>query len=522
MATPLIGLNLPTPGPGGTIGPDWAEQINENFELIDTLLGSRISQDNLEITGDLDMNNYNIKNTLSTRYKNNGSVLSGPLDINSVYVRNGDLYYNNSVGAAIRLTADGALNAAGVGGINGDYATSTADATYSALSKLYAFYSDAGKFARVAIGALSIAQSDTVGANQVTLQSPNSLAAAYTLTLPAALPVADSIVTITTAGVIGASKSFSGLTLSSAAINSSAISGGTITNAILSLGLLNTTRLITSTIENETVDGAGRLQLPQTLNANSLVGTDHVNGTVFMDNFTKTLKVGDGRTFKNVLSSIKGTFYNVWEFAANEEISSTDFLPLSKKVETSGNTANAYGLMTSANTDGVIMEMGIPNSALGGAGGGDITSGTVRFLLYTDTGTLPTHTAEFKLPTVDHGLLTYVQLTKDGVDPSKVKVEVATAYNEGSGVITYTTLGYLTRDGLSANFIEITWANNKVFYKLNETEASSSGYALGTMMPGCTGGVSSPNKMQFKLAANSSWSYVLEAVSAELNYVDHR
>jgi hypothetical protein len=36
MATPLMGLNLPVVGPAGTLGPDWANELNAAFDKIDS------------------------------------------------------------------------------------------------------------------------------------------------------------------------------------------------------------------------------------------------------------------------------------------------------------------------------------------------------------------------------------------------------------------------------------------------------------------------------------------------------
>ena len=129
MATTTF-MTLSLPVPSSTLGPAWATQLNTALERVDqhdhtSGNGAKITVPALDINTDLTFKNNNATNLKSTRFINNSAVLSGLQDIRSLYVSGGDLYYNNSSGTNIRITSGGALDASSIGGIGGDYATSS-------------------------------------------------------------------------------------------------------------------------------------------------------------------------------------------------------------------------------------------------------------------------------------------------------------------------------------------------------------------------------------------------------------
>lgn len=105
IITPNLGLTLPAVlvSPG----PDYADEINADLALIDTLVFSpnnKVPTSGLNINADLPINQNNVNNSRSYRFHNNGFTLSGPSDINSIYVFAGDLWYNDAAGNAVQLT----------------------------------------------------------------------------------------------------------------------------------------------------------------------------------------------------------------------------------------------------------------------------------------------------------------------------------------------------------------------------------------------------------------------------------
>lgn len=103
-----------------TTGPDWAQFLNEAFELVDSHdhtpgKGSQLTQAAIVINDDFNLNGYNLIGTKSVRFSPQGATLSGALDKGIVYRVNDDLYYNNSSGTPVQITSGGSLASVGSG-----------------------------------------------------------------------------------------------------------------------------------------------------------------------------------------------------------------------------------------------------------------------------------------------------------------------------------------------------------------------------------------------------------------------
>lgn len=206
MATPLMNLNLPTVGV--TIGPTWASLINTALETIDSHdhssgKGSQVPTNGININADLPFGAYNATAVKSIRYSSQAGALSGANDKECIYSVNGSLYYNNSAGTAIQITSGSGINIASVGTIGGDYGGVgvTASVTYTNATKIFSFLQAAASAAKIAAGDFIMYESATA-TNPVTLKSPASLAAAYSVTFPAAVPASTKIIRMTSAGVL--------------------------------------------------------------------------------------------------------------------------------------------------------------------------------------------------------------------------------------------------------------------------------------------------------------------------------
>ena len=210
VTTPLMGLNLPTPGPGGTTGPMWASMLNTAFQGVDahnhsTGKGAKVPVAGLNMNADLSFGGYNGTDFKSTRYTSQGSTLVGASDKNAVYSVNGDLYWNNASGTAVKITSGTGINAASIGGIGGDYATSTASVSYSDALKSFSFTQASGVTAKMTFGDFTLFE-NVAGTQGITFKSPTSLASAYSLTMPAALPASTQPISVSSAGVLSAGQ----------------------------------------------------------------------------------------------------------------------------------------------------------------------------------------------------------------------------------------------------------------------------------------------------------------------------
>jgi hypothetical protein len=151
----------------------------------------------MNINADLAFNGYNATTFRSVRFTAQGSPLGLSTDKGCIYESGVDLYYNDGSGNQIRLTQSGGV--AGSSGSIGSLA-SPASATYSAGSKTFIWQSGSTKAAAMDNGAITIRETDVASAKGITLSSPTSLAADYSLVLPTALPASNSYLGISTSG----------------------------------------------------------------------------------------------------------------------------------------------------------------------------------------------------------------------------------------------------------------------------------------------------------------------------------
>lgn len=212
MSSPNMGL--PIPSVGITNSPEWAEQLNQALALIDqhnhaSGNGVAIDPSGLSISSDLSFLSNNAVNLRSSRYASQISPLIGALDLNCVYVSGVDLYYNDGNGNQIQITQGG-----GIAGSPGSISnlTSPASASYVAADSTFVWQSDANTAANMDGGSVLIREL-VANANAVTLASPGSLAADYTITLPATLPSSQKFVTLDNSGNMAASWAVDGVSL---------------------------------------------------------------------------------------------------------------------------------------------------------------------------------------------------------------------------------------------------------------------------------------------------------------------
>lgn len=202
--TPNMGLLLPIPTV--TPGPTYASENNDAFDLIDSHdhspgKGVPVSSNGININADLTFQAFNATNLRSAQFVNNGAPLSLPGDITAVYVANGNLFYNNQLGQQVQITNGASLNATVIGGIGGDYTTSTALEFYTALTRTFTFWSAPNVPANLDAGSVTIREI-ALSPHGITISSPSALAADYTLTLPSALPVSNSAISVDPTGLV--------------------------------------------------------------------------------------------------------------------------------------------------------------------------------------------------------------------------------------------------------------------------------------------------------------------------------
>lgn len=216
--TPYMSLMLPTVSV--TLGPQYATDNNTAFGVIDSHnhtsgQGVQIPSAGININSDLDCNGFNFTELRSTRYDPQGSPIGDVTDLGCLYVAGVDLYFNDVSGNQIQLTAGGALNAASIGGIGGDYTTSNASVFYTSATQTFSFWQDTNQRAKMDVGPILLRKT-TASSAAITLEPDAALASGYTITLPAALPGSTTFLGISNTGAISFGNSFVSLVLSGA------------------------------------------------------------------------------------------------------------------------------------------------------------------------------------------------------------------------------------------------------------------------------------------------------------------
>lgn len=227
-------MSLVVPTVSTDPGPDWSNNLNASLSILDQHnhspgSGVQVTPAGLNINSDLAMNNHSLTNMKAAIFTPQLSFST----IEALYVSGVDLFYNDGNSNSVRITQGGAVSGA-TGTITG-LPSGTASASYQSVSGTFQFQSATNTPANLSGASVLIAQ-QTTSPNFITLQSPNSLAAAYSITFPTATPGTTSFLTMGTTGILAPSVS------TVAGIVASNIANATITTTQISAtaGILGT------------------------------------------------------------------------------------------------------------------------------------------------------------------------------------------------------------------------------------------------------------------------------------------
>lgn len=197
-------MNLTLPTVDGTTGPEWAEQTNANWELVDSHdhtsgHGVQIPVAGLDIDADLDFNSNDAIGLRSVRLEDATAALAAATDLSCLYQVDGDLYWNNGDGTAVQVTNGGSVS--GSSGTISGLPSGTASAAFA--TSTFAFRQATNQAAIMDVGPVRIRDTAAL-ANYIGIISPSSLASSYDITLPGALPVSTKFLRISSTGVVEA------------------------------------------------------------------------------------------------------------------------------------------------------------------------------------------------------------------------------------------------------------------------------------------------------------------------------
>lgn len=194
-----LGITLPTVSV--TAGPTWATSLNTALQAIITAVETRVVPSGLNINADVEFNGYEAEELGAAKFENKSSSFSGATHPRSVYVRDGELYFNDSSGNEVKLTSSGQLNAGGLGGIEGDYGSSyDASLYFDDATSTFRFLESAALRALIDCGQILLRESLTNGVYAVKLTSPAGLGADVTRTFLGTNPASTSLLQISAAG----------------------------------------------------------------------------------------------------------------------------------------------------------------------------------------------------------------------------------------------------------------------------------------------------------------------------------
>lgn len=197
-STPNMNLLQPAPG---SLGPQWAEDLNTNANTLDTHdhssgKGIPITPSGMNINTDLSIQSFSLLDAKSVKFVNQTSSLaaSGAQDI---YIKNGDLFYANG-GTDVQIT-----NGGSVAGASGSISGLVSPASCVFSGQQFSFFYDAGTYADLRCRDLTLS---TNGGS--TLKVTQAVSATYTLTLPASPPATSTqLVAMNTTGTLSAPAS---------------------------------------------------------------------------------------------------------------------------------------------------------------------------------------------------------------------------------------------------------------------------------------------------------------------------
>jgi len=275
--SPNMGLIVPTVGQEP--GPTWATDLNASLGTIDqhnhaSGQGVKITPLGMDINIDLNIQNNNLTQVKTVNFTSQLSSIPGVFpNLGALYVAGNELYYNDESGNVVPITNNGSVNS-GAGSITG-LPSGSASASYSSGNETFVWQSATSTAANMDGGSVIIREV-IANAKGVTLSSPTSLAADYSLFFPAALPSSQKIVTIDSSGNIAANYVVDNSTIEiasnviqvkNAGITSAQIAPGAVTYASLAplniqttagSGSINTSSTVMITVFTVTITTTGR------------------------------------------------------------------------------------------------------------------------------------------------------------------------------------------------------------------------------------------------------------------------
>ena len=247
MPTPNMGLTLPTDHGSADV---WDTILDTVFNTIDshdhtTGKGVKVPSAGLNINADVSWSSggtyYALKDAKAIDMQpTTAASVAGYSSVLYTDSSDGELHWIDGSARNAKLTLNGAINVALVGGIGGDYSSVGALFSFDDATDRYLAQQQGGPrpWAGIALGNLDIYQQAASISNRVRQKSPNALAASYDMTWFAALPGSQAITQIDNGGTWTASNTVASISTNGAATfnGTTIISGATTLSGAITIG----------------------------------------------------------------------------------------------------------------------------------------------------------------------------------------------------------------------------------------------------------------------------------------------
>lgn len=258
-------MTLPVPVVSVDTGPDWANNLNSCLSAIDSHdhtpgKGVALTPSSFSITSDLSMGGNSLISTKSVVFQAQSSLST----LDAIYVIGVDLYYNDGSGNVVRITQGG--NVAGSTGTITGLPSGTASASYQSGGGTFQFQSATNTPANIS-GASVLISEQVASPNFITLASPTSLAASYTVTYPSGTPGSTGIVRMDTSGALSNNLltdnstleiSSNTLRVKDGGITAAKIANLTITAAQIAADAITTVKILNANVTAAKIEASPR------------------------------------------------------------------------------------------------------------------------------------------------------------------------------------------------------------------------------------------------------------------------
>jgi hypothetical protein len=341
-------MSLPAPIVGVDLGPDWANNYNACLSILDQHnhspgSGVQINQSGISLTPNattfdsLSLNASNLFAIRSAKFANQTAPLALSTDVGSLYESGSNLYFNNGAGVPVQITSGSSI--VGTAGSITGLPSGTASASYSGGT--FTFQDATSTSAAINVGPVTISQ-QVASANAITLQSPNSLAASYPLTLPPALPSATSFLTLSPSGNLATITTVGGITGSN-------IAATTVTRANLAaVGQNVSISCGTFPIAGTSLLPVTNLSLTASFTGRPVVLMIQPDGTSNVGSVTGFGPAGSAPLVSIVLLR-DGSIISWWGWQGNGTSTQTNYLPISLLFLDVGAAAGSHTYVVQAN-----------------------------------------------------------------------------------------------------------------------------------------------------------------------------